>query len=210
MPFLAGIMFVITGLAFMSLGLFLFYAFLPLLFAFIGFDIGVLLGRWLTGDIGWIAIVLGVIAAALLAFASYSLEPYRRVLLGSSSGILAGLSLAAGLGLEGWFVGPLNFFLIVACGLIGGLVALYVFDIFVVVASAVGGASLVVAGAHLILRGGLQDGIGGFWSSALLIVLAAVGTAWQLRNIPRWVQLLPIPPDVSGTSAVKQDNTPKA
>ena len=73
MPFLAGIVFVVTGLAFMLFGLFLFYAFLPLLFAFIGFDIGVLFGRWLTGSIGLIAIVLGMVAAGILAVASYSL-----------------------------------------------------------------------------------------------------------------------------------------
>lgn len=125
MPFLAGIVFVVTGLAFMLFGLFLFYAFLPLLFAFIGFDIGVLFGRWLTGSIGLIAIVLGMVAAGILAVASYSLEPYRRIMLGSSSGVLVGLSLAAGLGLEGWFVGFLNLFLILAGGLIGGVLVIY-------------------------------------------------------------------------------------
>jgi hypothetical protein len=62
--------FVVTGLAIMLFGLFLFYAFLPLLFAFIGFDIGLLLGRWLTGDIGLIAIVLATVAAGILAVAS--------------------------------------------------------------------------------------------------------------------------------------------
>jgi hypothetical protein len=210
MPFLAGIVFVVTGLAFMLFGLFLFYAFLPLLFAFIGFDIGVLLGRWLTGGIGLIAIVLGMVAAGILAVASYSLEPYRRILLGSSSGVLVGLSLAAGLGLEGWFVGFLNLFLILAGGLIGGVLVLYFFDVFVVVATAFGGASLAVAGAHLLLSGGLYDGIGGFWSSVLIMIMAAVGMTWQLSNISKWVQWLPVPPDISGTSAGRQDKTPKA
>jgi hypothetical protein len=209
MPILAGILFVATGFAFMLFGLFLFYAFLPLLFAFIGFDIGMLLGRWLTGGIGWIAIMLGVVAAGILAVASYSLEPYRRILLGSSSGILAGLSLAAGLGLDGLFAGFLNLVLILAGGLIGGFLVLYVFDVFVIVTTALGGAGLVVAGAHLLLHGSLQGGIDGFWSSVFIMVLAAVGIGWQLSNISKWVQSLPVSPGISSAFAERQDKTPK-
>jgi hypothetical protein len=131
-------------------------------------------------------------------------------LLGSSSGVLAGLSLAASLGLDGWFVGFLNLFLILAGGLIGGVLVLYFFDVFVVVASAFSGAGLAVAGAHLLLRGGLHDGVGGFWPSVLIMILAAVGIGWQLSNISKWVQWLPVQPDISGTSAGRQDDTPKA
>ena len=98
----------------------LLFTFLPLLFAFIGFDLGVLVGRWLTGDIGLIPIILGLVAAAIFAGASYFLEPYRRILLGWSSGALVGLSIAAGLGLDGWFAGLSNLLLIIAGGLIGG------------------------------------------------------------------------------------------
>lgn len=211
MPILAGIVFVVTGLAFASFGLFLFYAFLPLLFAFIGFDIGVLLGRWLTGGLGFIAIAAGVVAAGILSIASYSLEPYRRILLGSSSGILAGISLAAGLGLEGWFVGLLNLGLIFAGGLVGGLLVLYFFDVFVVVASAVGGAGLAVAGVQLLLRGGLHDGgIGGPWSSILIMTLGAAGISWQLSNMSKWVEWLTVPPDISDPPAGRQEDAPKA
>jgi hypothetical protein len=219
MPFVAGIVFVVTGLTVMLFGLYLFYAFLPLLFAFIGFDIGMLLGRWITGDIGLIAIVLGIVAAIILAFGSYSLEPYRRVLLGSSSGVLAGLSLAAGLGLDGWFGGFLTALLAFAGGLIGGIVVLYFFDAFVIVSSAIGGAGLVVAGAHLLLRAiglvdpsgvRLIDQIGGFWSSVLITILAVIGMGWQLSNMSKWVQWLPGSPDIPGASAGRQDRAPKA
>ena len=53
----------------------IFYAWLPFLCGFVGFDIGLLLGRWLTDDIGIIAIVLGAVGALVLALLSYSLEP---------------------------------------------------------------------------------------------------------------------------------------
>ena len=69
------ILLIVTGLAVMALGLLLFYAWLPFLYAFVGFDIGLLLGRWMTGDIGIIEIVLGVVGAVVLALLSYSLEP---------------------------------------------------------------------------------------------------------------------------------------
>jgi hypothetical protein len=52
MSFLGAILSVIAGLAIMSFGLLLFYAWLPLCYGLFGFDIGLLLGRSLTGDVG--------------------------------------------------------------------------------------------------------------------------------------------------------------
>jgi hypothetical protein len=218
MPFVAGTVFVVTGLTVMLFGLFLFYAFLPLLFAFIGFDIGVLLSRWVTGELDSTAIVLGIAVAIILAVASYSLEPYRRILLGSSSGVLVSLSLAAGLGLDGWFGGILDVVLAFAGGLIGGVLVLYFFDVFVVFSSAISGASLAVAGTYLLLHGvgvvdlssvRLIDHVSGFWSSVLILILAGVGIGWQLSNISKWVQWLPVARDISGTSAEEQEKAPK-
>ena len=142
---------ILTGLAIMSFGLFLFYALLPLLYGLIGFDIGLLLGRWLTGAVGSIAIILGIVVAVILGVASYALEPYRRVLLGVSGGFLFGLALAAVFGVDSWLGGSFGIVLAVICAVIGGLIVPYFFDLFVVVASAIGGAALVVAGAHRIL-----------------------------------------------------------
>lgn len=47
-----GLLMILTGLAIMAFGLFMFYAWLPLLYALIGFDVGLLLGRAFTGDVG--------------------------------------------------------------------------------------------------------------------------------------------------------------
>jgi len=55
-----GLMMLVTGLAIMTFGLFLFYAWLPVIYALIGFDIGLLLGRSLSGDTGTIAIIIGI------------------------------------------------------------------------------------------------------------------------------------------------------
>ena len=74
-----GLLMILTGLAIMAFGLFMFYAWLPLLYALIGFDVGLLLGRAFTGDVGTTAIVLAIAGAFILGAASYILEPYRRV-----------------------------------------------------------------------------------------------------------------------------------
>lgn len=73
-----------------------------------GLEIGLLLGQWLTGDIGLLAIILGIVGAVILFGAAYLLEPYRRVLLGLSAGALVGLSIASFLGLDHFVGGVLG------------------------------------------------------------------------------------------------------
>jgi len=197
MTFASGVLIILTGLTIMSFGLFLFYALLPLLFGLVGFDIGVLIGRWLTGEFGWLAIVLGLVFAIVLGLASYSLEPYRRILLGISGGVLVGLSLAAGLGVEGWLGGSFGFALALACGLIGSIVVLYFFDFFVIVASAFGGAGLVVAGAHVLFPNLalFHPTSGGLGPRLLIVILAVIGCSWQFKNIAKWIRMLPVAQD---------------
>ena len=95
MSTLGAILMILAGLAIMSYGIFLFYAWLPVLYGLFGFEIGTLIGRSLTGDVGTLAIILGVIGAVIMFLASYFLEPYRRILLGVSGGAAAGLALAS-------------------------------------------------------------------------------------------------------------------
>lgn len=189
----------LAGLSIMLFGLLMFYVWLPLIYGLIGLEIGLLLGRWLTGGVGFGALALGIAAALLLAFASYALEPYRRVLLGVSGGFLIGLSIAAVFGLDSWFGGFFGLVLAVACGVIGGIIVPFYFDTFIVVASAVSGAAMVMAGAHLIMPGvGLFDQAGGgLLPRFLTLILAVVGIGWQLSNIAKWVQPQQPPGDVS-------------
>ena len=95
-----GLLLILCGLGIMGFGLFIFYAWLPLFYGLLGLEIGLLLGKWLTGDVGTIAILLGVIGGLAAAASAYFLEPYRRILLGYWGGALVALSLASVLGLE--------------------------------------------------------------------------------------------------------------
>ena len=188
-----GLLMILTGLAIMAFGLFMFYAWLPLLYALIGFDVGLLLGRAFTGDVGTTAIVLGIAGAFILGVASYVLEPYRRVLLGVSGGILFGLSVASVFGFDGWFGGYFGRIFALVCGVVGGLLVPRFFDIFVIAASAVGGAAMVMTGANHIFPGvGIFDrAAAGLMPSLITIILAAAGISWQRYNIAKWVQALP-------------------
>jgi len=197
-----GSLMILTGLAIMAFGLFMFYAWLPLLYALIGFDVGLLLGRAFTGDVGTTAIVLGIAGAFILGAASYILEPYRRVLLGVSGGILFGLSVAAALGLDGWLGGFFGRVLALVCGAVGGLLVPRFFDLFVIGASAVSGAAMVMTGANHILPGvGFFDrAAGGVLPPLVTIILAVAGVSWQLSNIAKWTQMLSVGHEVSDDS----------
>src|ERR1700716_900123 len=185
-----GLLMILTGLAIMAFGLFMFYAWLPLLYALIGFDVGLLLGRAFTGDVGTTAIVLAIAGAFILGAASYILEPYRRVLLGVSGGILLGLSGAAALGHDDWFGGFFGRVLALVCGAVGGLLVPRFFDLFVIGASAVSGAAMVMTGANHILPGVrlFDRAADGVLPSLVTIILAAAGISWQRHNIAKWVQ----------------------
>jgi hypothetical protein len=197
-----GLLMIVTGLAIMAFGLFMFYAWLPLLYALIGFDVGLLLGRAFTGDVGTTAIVLGIVGAFILGASSYILEPYRRVLLGVSGGILFGLSVAAALGLDGWLGGFFGRVLALVCGAVGALLVPRFFDFFVIGASAVSGAAMVMTGAnHIFPSAGFFDrAAGGVLPLLITIILAIAGVGWQRSNIAKWTQMLPVDSDSSAAS----------
>lgn len=190
MSFLGSSLVIVTGLAMMGAGLFLFYAWLPLLYAIVGFDIGALLGQWMTGDMGILAITMGVIGAVVLGLASYYLEPFRRILMGISAGVLMGLTLANLFGFDGRMGAAFGTVLAILFGVVGASVVPRYFDLFVVVLTAVSGATLVMSGAHSIMPGvAIFDmASGGRISYLLSLALAAVGIVWQFSNIQKWLQ----------------------
>lgn len=194
MSFAGAVLLILTGLAILSFGLFLFYAWLPLLYAFVGFDIGLLLGRSLTGDVGTTAIVLGLAGAIALGAASYFLEPYRRILLGVSGGVLVGLSLAAALDLDTMLGAVMARLLVLICGVLGGILVPRFFDAFVIGSSAFSGAVMSIIGAHHLFPNlGLFDiEAGGPLPTALAVVLTLLGVIWQSKNIAKWAGVLPI------------------
>ncbi len=185
---------ILTGVAIMTFGLFLFYAWLPLLYALVGFDIGLLLGRMLTGDVGTLAVVLGIAGAVILGSAAYVLEPYRRILLGVSAGVLVGLSLAAAFNLDTVIGAVMARLLVLACGVLGGILVPTFFNAFVIGASAFSGAVLAVAGVHHLFPDFAMFDVraGGPLPAALVVVLALLGVIWQSKNIATWVRKLPV------------------
>lgn len=190
MSLVIGLLMILTGLAIMAFGLFMFYAWLPLLYALVGFDVGLMLGRAFTGDVGTTAIVLGIAGAFILGAASYILEPYRRILLGVSGGMLFGLSVAAAFGLDGWFGGFFGRMLALVCAVVGAMLVPRFFDLFVIGASAISGAAMVMTGANHILPsvGFFDRAAGGVLPAILTIVLAVAGVSWQRSNIAKWTK----------------------
>lgn len=190
MSFLGGVLMIVTGLVLMAAGLFLFYAWLPFLYALVGFDIGALLGKWMTGDVGVLAITLGVIGALVLGLSSYYLEPFRRILMGISSGVLIGFALANLFGFDGRMGAVSGMLLAILFGVVGASVVPRYFDLFVVVATAIGGAGLVMSGAHSIMPGvAIFDATsGGSISYLLSLALAVIGIVWQFSNVEKWLK----------------------
>ena len=206
MSVLGATLLVLAGLAIMGFGIFLFYAWLPFLYGLFGLEIGLLLGRWLTGGIGLVAIIFGIVSAVILFCAAYFLEPYRRILLGLSAGAMVGLSIAAVFGLDHFLGGVIGVILAVVGAAIGAIIVPRYFDAFVIVSSAFAGAAMVLAGAHWLFPGvGLFDrAAGGLLPALELFVLSVIGIAWQFKNIVSWVRPQPLYGDISGTSVKNQ------
>lgn len=206
MSVIGALLLILAGLAIMAFGIFLFYAWLPFLYGLFGLEIGLILGQWVTGDIGLLAIILGIVGAVILFGAAYFLEPYRRVLLGLSAGALVGLSIASFFGLDHFVGGVLGAVLAVVGAIIGAILVPRYFDAFVIVSSAFAGAATVLAGAHWLFPGvGLFDrAAGGLLPALELFVLSVIGIAWQFKNIVAWVRPQPLYGDISGTSVKNQ------
>jgi hypothetical protein len=86
----------------------------------------------------------------------------------------------------------LGILLAVAGGVIGAMLTSRFFDMFVVVASAFGGATLVVAGAKALLLAVGAPAPGTLLPALSTVVLAMVGVGWQLRNVARWSHVQPL------------------
>ena len=191
MSFLGSSLVIVTGLAMMGAGLFLFYAWLPLLYAIVGFDIGALLGQWMTGDMGILAITMGIIGAVVLGLASYYLEPFRRILMGISAGVLMGLTLANLFGFDGRMGAAFGTVLAILFGVVGASVVPRYFDLFVVVTHGRKRSNLgnVRCAFHHAGRCDLRHGNRRAGSPDLLsLALAAVGIVWQFSNIEKWLK----------------------
>ena len=71
-------------------------------------------------------------------------------------------------------------------GIIGATLALRYFDVFIVVASAFGGAALIVTGAQLLLPTPAEHSAS-ILPALLTVILGTFGLRWQISNIASWV-----------------------
>ena len=181
-----------AGLGLMAFGLFLFYTFLPLFYGIFGVALGYRLGLVITGhesgSAGWFEFILAVVLAVGAALAAYYLEPIRRALAGILVGGTIGLAIGDVLGL-----GKVIHLILAIAGAGGGaLLALWIYDHLIVIASALAGAALLMDGAFLLLPGiSLLDRNQVFWRQGWLpflvwIAIAAAGAAWQFANLRQW------------------------
>lgn len=188
-----GIILAFAGFGIMGFGLFLFYAFLPLFYALFGAGVGYSLAAFLTsappGEMNMVKFVFVLGGAILFAGSAYFLEPFRRVLIGIGLGSLVGGLTASALGLSG-FPGSI---VMVVGAFLGAGITLAVFDRFIVIASALAGAGLVMDGLFLAI--GVPDILdrasiaeGAIAPLVLWGVLGAIACGWQFMNIERWTR----------------------
>ena len=191
MSVINGIFLILVGLGAMGFGLMLFYALLPLFYAVFGLGVGYWFGSLLTsapeGEMSFVKLIFGFGGAVLFAGGAYFFEPFRRILIGIGLGSLLGGLIAGALGLTGFF----GVAIMIVGAVIGAGLTLRVFDAFIVVSSAFGGAGLAMDGVHLIFRSldlldrtAISEG-----AAAPLIVWLVAGAmamGWQFMNLERW------------------------
>src|SRR5690606_38800116 len=155
----------------------------------------------LTGDMGALAFALGLALGVTSAAAAYFLEPYRRALVGFMGGIVLVLAMLSILSMDRMLAGFSATILAVVGGALGATIALRYFDVFIVVASAFGGAALIVTGTQLLLPASAELS-GTILPALLTVILGIFGLRWQISNIASWV---PPQPDAANPFADRVD-----
>ena len=191
MQILNGIFLILVGLGAMGFGLMLFYALLPLFYAFFGIGVGYWLGSMLTstppGEMSFVKLIFALGGGIIFAGGAYFFETFRRILIGIGLGSLLGGLVASALGLTG-IIGVI---IMIVAAVVGAGITLAVFDAFIIVASAIGGAGLVMDGVHLIFQSlDVLDrttiALGTITPLVIWIVISAIAMGWQFMNIERW------------------------
>jgi hypothetical protein len=182
MPLLFAILLIAFGIALLLFGLYLFYAWLPVLYGLFGFEIGFLLADRVIG-FETASIIIGIILGIILAAATYVLEPYRRIVIGYAGGSVIALAL---LGLDRSMGGISVAFVAVCGGIAGAMLAAKFFDNLVIATTALGGAALSGLGAQgLLSLVGVSAG-GTTIGFLITLALAAIGVSFQARHMQSW------------------------
>lgn len=200
MNIIHGVFLIATGVGLMGFGLLLFYMVLPLFYFFFGFGVGYELSALLGASGAATNLIVALGTGVAFGLAAYYLEPFRRILIGVGLGSLFGGLIADAAGLTGFIGAALMF----VTAMMGVFVTLRIFDIFVIVSTAIGGAGMAMEGLSFIApsfplfdKSAIQQGAA--LPLAAWLVLALVGLGWQFKNLSRWS------PNTSGQGASKKD-----
>lgn len=185
----------------MGFGLLLFYMILPLFYFFFGFGVGYELSALLGASGAATNLIVALGTGIAFGLAAYFLEPFRRILIGVGLGSLFGGLIADAAGLSGFIGGAIMF----VTAMMGVFVTLRMFDIFVIVSTAIGGAGMTLEGLSFIApslaifdKSAIQQGAAAPF--AIWLGLSLAGLAWQFKNLERWS------PNTSGQGPSEKDD----
>lgn len=144
---------------------------------------GFLFGVQLATSLGaqwpqWMQLMLGIGLGAVMALLAVVSIRIAGMVVGFLAGWLLVAEILTALGFQG---GLVNLILIVLGGIIGAILALAVFDLAVVILSALAGASTIISA--LVPVTGIAPG--NMLLIVLGVVLAIVGIVFQLRDLER-------------------------
>jgi hypothetical protein len=177
-PFLIAILSVAVGLVACFVGYQLFRILLPLLGGLYG---ATLAYSWFGPGQELLALFVGLFVCAIFALLAYFLWSLTVGIGGVAMGFGAGVQLAAFLGLGGWFAVIIG----VVLAVVFGLLFFGARDSLVMLASAVGGAGLVLSGLAVLMPGllGWLANERNLITFFLTLVLAAAGFSAQYRSM---------------------------
>lgn len=178
MDFLMPVVYILLGIGLLGFGIILFYAFLPLFYAILGFGVGVAISQSLGLD-QLATLIVAVLAGLIFFLLTRTLESLRRLLIGASLGFVVGAALANTLGATQ----PVTLIAAIAGAVIGALIVAAIFDPLIIVATSISGANFILAGivglTQNVTFDTTQIATGQFGPLLIWILLVVVGIFWQ-------------------------------
>jgi hypothetical protein len=154
---------ILSGIIILFFGRQLFWLFVGVLGFLFGVDLAT---YWLVGQPAWSVVAIGLVAGVICALLAVLLQ---RVAFGVAGFLAGGYLLQSLLLAGGYDQGRAPWAALVAAGVVGGVLAFLLMDWALIALSALTGAAVIVAGAHLVPSA----------AAAVFTVLSVIGIAVQ-------------------------------